>query len=134
MSCGRGEGKDTTWSVYRKLLLKEYYYQRQMEEERRRRALEWKRFRLAVKAHSKIWSDLPADLLRLKKPILPHRWINFREGWCSAAWGFTNADLTPYALEEAAAKLVEQFRDPNYKEVLGTLRMPDGFTLGEEDN
>lgn len=23
----------------------------------------------------------PAHLLRLKKPILPNRWINFREGW-----------------------------------------------------
>lgn len=133
MSCGRGEGKDTTWSVYRKLLLKEYYYRRKMEEERRRRALEWKRFRLAAKAHRKIWGDLPADLLRLKKPILPERWINFREGWCSAAWGFTNADLTPYTIEEAVDKLLKEINNPYFKKQIGSLTMPEGFTFGEEE-
>lgn len=69
----------------------------------------------------------PAHLLRLKKPILPNRWINFREGWSKERWGFTNADLTPYEIEEELAKLHEVFRDPRYREAIGSLALGDGF-------
>lgn len=69
----------------------------------------------------------PAHLLRLKKPILPERWINFREGWSKECWGFTNADLTPYEIEKAVAKLLEEFRDPQYREAIGSLALGDRF-------
>ena len=73
----------------------------------------------------------PVHLLRLKKPILPNRWISFREGWSKDNWGFTNADLTPYEVEEAVEKLMEEMRDPNFKKVLGALHLPEGVTIGE---
>lgn len=69
----------------------------------------------------------PAHLLRLKKTILPNRWINFREGWSKACWGFTNADLTPYEIEKELAKLHEVFRDPQYREAIGSLALGDKF-------
>ena len=70
----------------------------------------------------------PANLLRLKKPILQNRWwINFREGWSKERWGFANADLTPYEIEKAAEKLHETFRDPQYREAIGSLALKDGF-------
>lgn len=71
------------------------------------------RFAQAAELHYKrTYAPTPEHLLRLKKPIMPNRWSNFREGWCSAQWGFTNEDLTPYAIEDAAAKLMEVFRNP----------------------
>ena len=73
----------------------------------------------------------PVHLLRLKKPILPNRWISFREGWSKDNWGFTNADLTPYEVEEAVEKLMEEMRDPNFKKVLGALHLTEGVTIGE---
>lgn len=46
-------------------------------------AMNWFRFDQAVKLHwNRTYAPKPVHLLRLKKPILPHRWINFREGWC----------------------------------------------------
>lgn len=74
----------------------------------------------------------PAHLLRLKKPILPNQWINFREGWSKDCWGFTNADLTPYEIEKAVEKLQEAFRNPQYKEAIGSLALGDGFKMVEE--
>lgn len=68
-----------------------------------------------------------AHLLRLKKPILPNRWINFREGWSKECWGFTNADLTPYEIEKAVEKLLEEIRDPKYREAIGSLALGDGI-------
>lgn len=63
-------------------------------------------FRNRVEHHTQMRGpELPGDILRLKKPILPNRWINFREGWCSAAWGFTNADLTPPAFQDFAKEI-----------------------------
>lgn len=67
---------------------------------------ETRMFRNRVEHHTQMRGpELTADLLRLKKPILPNRWINFREGWCSAAWGFTNENLRQAAYQDFAKEI-----------------------------
>lgn len=105
-----------------------------MYERNARIAMETNIFRNDVKhAANRREPVMTYDMFRLKKPILPNRWINFREGWCSTAWGFTNADLTPYEIKKEVDKLLKEIHNPYFKKKIGTLTMPEGFTFGEED-
>lgn len=66
------------------------------------------RFALAAEYYwNRTYAPTPIHLLCLKKPILPNRWTNYGEGWSKDNWGFTSEDLTPHAIEEAVAKLME---------------------------
>ena len=141
MICGRGEGKTTPQELY--LAKKNIHVDRILGIDVggynlfvkmcREYAFNWLMFEQAVQLHwNRTYAPTPVHLLRLKKPILPNRWINFREGWCSAAWGFTNADLTPYEIEEAVDKLLKEINNPYFKKKIDTLTMPEGFTFGED--
>ena len=117
MICGRGEGKTiNVYKGYMELLRERVQPMTKRQEQSLNIALRRgyekgfqnmirkKMFEEKAKRHAR---KMPTGYNRLKKPILPNRWTNYREGWSKDNWGFTNADLTPHAIEEAVEKLVE---------------------------
>lgn len=62
------------------MLARRYAKQREYQERRGR-------FNLSAELNwNRNHAPVPVHLLRLRKPILPNRWLNFREGWSKENW------------------------------------------------
>lgn len=84
------------------MLARQYMQQREYQERRGR-------FNLSAELNwNRNHAPVPVHLIRMKKPILPNRWVNFREGWSKFDWGFTNKDLTPEAIQKAVDTMMNE--------------------------
>lgn len=135
MSCGRGEGK--TINVYQGYIeLQRERVQpltkrqeqslnialRRGYEKGFQNMIRKEMFEEKAKRHAR---KLPKDYNRLKKPILPNRWTNYKEGWSKDNWGYTSENLTPDAVKAAIDKMIGQLHDPHFVEALKACYLPE---------
>lgn len=107
------------------MLARRYAKQREYQERRGR-------FNLSAELNwNRSHAPVPVHLLRLRKPILPNRWLNFREGWSKENGGFSSKDLTPEAIHRAFDKMMNEIRDPYFRTAHVVLKPEEGFKLTE---
>lgn len=135
MSCGRGEGKTIdVYKGYMELLRDRVQPLTKRQEQSLNIALRRgyekgfqnmirkEMFEEKAKRHAR---KLPPDFNQLKKPIMPNRWTNFREGWSKDNWGFTSESLTPDTVKAAMDEMLRELNDPHFAEELKACYLPE---------